>query len=350
MFGAQRVGAATVAGLMAAALPLAAAPPAQATSGPGWRVVSTHHFGPSEISYLNSVVSTGRDNAWAFGGTLSFGPVPESPVAEHWNGRTWHVVALPPGLTGTIAAASAPAANDVWAVDTSGRFLLHYNGSTWSVARRWKHAPQPVAVAAFSPTDVWVFGDPGTWHLHGITWTKVTGLAGSIQSASALSPRDIWAVAGSTRNLLRYNGRSWSRVRSKALTGLQFGDLLAVAPGNVWVVARPPSSRPIAGFLLHLKGTAWTRVRFPWPVTEFALATDGSGGLWIENLAISASVGPTADHLSRAGRWRQYRIPGTGLMYDLARIPGTSSLWGTGFVMTRTRSDAAIWAYGPVWR
>jgi hypothetical protein len=325
---------------MAAALSLSAAAPAQAAAGPGWRIVSTHSFGGrSTVSFLDSVVSTGRNNAWAFGETDGFASWSETPIAEHWNGKSWHAVALPSGLTGSIAAASAPAANDVWAVGT-GPFLLHYNGSTWSVARRWKHPPQAIGVAAFSPTDVWVFGDPGTWHLHGRTWTKVTGLAGSIQSASALSPRDIWAVAGSARILIRYNGRSWSRVRSKALTGLQFGDLLALSPRNVWVDGGP--------FLLHLKGTAWTRVRFPWPVSEFALAPDGSGGLWMDNFAIDASVGPTVDHLSRAGKWRQYRVPGAGLMWALAHIPGTASMWGTGQVLKRTEADAAIWAYGPV--
>jgi len=35
-------------------------------------------------------------------------------------------------------------------------------------------------------------------------------------------------------------------------------------------------------------------------------------------------------------------------MFDLVRIPGTASLWGTGSVTTRTGVDATIWAYGPV--
>jgi hypothetical protein len=349
MIGAQRVGVATAAGLVAAALSVAAAPPAEAAVSPGWRLVSTHRFGgPPEVSFLSSVVSTGRNSAWAFGGTDGFGPVSEAPVAEHWNGRSWRVVALPSGLTGSIAAASAPAVNDVWAVGITGRFVLHYNGSIWSVARRWNHPPQPTEVTAFSPTDVWVFGDPGTWHLHGRTWTKVTGLAGSVDSASALSPHDIWAVS-SAGILLRYNGRSWGRVSSKALAGLQFDDVLTVAPGNVWVVARQASNRPIAPFLLRLKGTAWTRVRNPsWPVTPFSVAPDGSGGLWMNNFAISASVGPTVDHVSRAGKWRQYRVPRAGLMYSLSHIPGTASMWGTGMVYSRTGADAAIWAYGPV--
>jgi hypothetical protein len=155
------------------------------------------------------------------------------------------------------------------------------------------------------------------------------------------SAHDIWAVGGSTGILLRFNGRRWGRVRGKALTGLQFGALLAVSPGNVWVDG--------GQFLLHLKGTAWSELRFPeWPVTPLSMAPDGSGGLWMNNFAINASVGPTVVHLSRAGRWRQYRVPGSGLMYDLARIPGTSSLWGTGDLAARTAVDAAIWAYGPV--
>src|SRR5215813_212245 len=123
------------------------------------------------------------------------------------------------------------------------------------------------------------------------------------------------------------------------------GDLLAISPGNIWVVAS--SSR--ASFLLHLKGTAWTRVMFPaWPVTPFSLAPDGGGGLWMNNFAINALTGPTVVHLSGAGRWRQYPVPRPGLMFGLAHIPGTAAMWGTGDVTTRTGVDAAIWAYGPV--
>jgi hypothetical protein len=245
-------------------------------------------------------------------------------------------------------AASAPAANDIWAVGGPGRFVLHYNGSTWSVARRCKDSLYLTGVTAFSPTDVWVFGSPGTWHLHGKMWTKVTGLAGGIEWASAVSPRDIWAVASSATApfgiMMRYNGRTWGQVRRKALAGLMFGDLLAVSPGNIFVVA----SNTHASFLLRLKGIAWTRVAFPaWPVTPFSLAPDGSGGLWMNNFSINALTGPTVVHLSGTGRWRQYRVPGSGLMYGLAHVPGTASMWGAGEVGTRTGVDAAIWAYGP---
>jgi hypothetical protein len=129
-------------------------------------------------------------------------------------------------------------------------------------------------------------------------------------------------------------------VRSKALTGLQFGALLALSPGNVWVDGGP--------FLLHLKGTAWTRVKIPGLVAPGSLAPDGGGGIWMTNLAISALAGSSVAHLSRTGKWRLYPVPRSWLMSGLAHIPGTASMWGTGDVASRTGVDAAIWAYGPV--
>ena len=94
MTGAQRAGVATVAGLMAA-LSVVAAPPAQAAAGPGWRVVWTHRFAsPPEYGSLDSVVSTGRNNAWAFGSTDVVGLASGTPVAEHWSAHTRYLVAL----------------------------------------------------------------------------------------------------------------------------------------------------------------------------------------------------------------------------------------------------------------
>jgi hypothetical protein len=130
-------------------------------------------------------------------------------------------------------------------------------------------------------------------------------------------------------------------VRSKALAGLQVGDLLAVSPGNVWVEGGGP-------FLLHLKGTAWTRVKIPGPVAAGSLAADGGGGIWMTNLAISALAGSSVAHLSRTEKWRLYPVSRSGLIYGLGHIPGTASMWGAGNLGTGTGVDAAIWAYGPV--
>jgi hypothetical protein len=45
-----------------------------------------------------------------------------------WNGTGWQQATLPGGLTDEIIGASAPAANDVWAVSFLGGYLLHYHG------------------------------------------------------------------------------------------------------------------------------------------------------------------------------------------------------------------------------
>jgi len=361
MIGAQRAWVAAGAGLMATALSVAAMVPAQAAAAPGWRIVSSQHFGTAgDFNGLLSVVSTGRDSAWAFGGTDLAGAASGGPLAEHWNGRSWRAVTLPSGLAGPIDAASAPTANDIWAVGAVGGYALHYNGSKWSVAKRWKESrtlPRELTgVTAFSPTNVWVFGgagaDPGlgTWHLHGSTWTKVTGIGGNIATASALSSRNIWAIGGNAtapQNIvLHYNGSTWQQVKSKALDGVQLSDILALSPGNVWVAGVTNGSKPGA-LLLHLRGTTWTRVKIPFPVLPVQLAPDGTGGLWMTGVSIASPGGWRALHLSRAGAWQRYVIPRATIVVGLAHVPGTASLWATGTVVT-TRPNAAIWAYGPV--
>ena len=356
MIGAQRALAATVAGLMAAALSVAAAPPAQAAASAGWRLVATRHFGAArDLNGLSAVVAPGSKDAWALGGTGFYGG--GVPVAEHWNGRRWRAVALPPGLTDAITAASAPAANDIWAVSGVGGYVLHFNGSTWSVARRWHPAffEEITGVTAFSPTDVWVFGPAGgwpgvgTWHLHGRTWTRVTtGASREVATASALSPRDMWALGdcgGPCFDVLHYNGTAWRRVASPALKGVQFADILAQSPAEVWASGAVYSSGRVVSVLLHRKGTLWTRVKVPWPVIPGGLAPDGRGGIWL--IATGLPGGRSwAAHLSRTGRWQRYLLSGSSFaVSSLALIPGGSSLWGVGAVPTSTGANTAIWAY-----
>jgi hypothetical protein len=356
MLRSQRARLATVT-LVAAALS-ASAVPAQAlpAAGPGWRVFATHHFGAArDQNGLSTVVAPGKNDAWALGGSEFYGD--GVPVAEHWNGRSWRAAALPSGLTEAISAASAPAANDIWAVSGLGGYVLHYNGSAWSVARRWHPAifEEITGVTALSPTDVWLFGPAGgwpgvgTWHLHGRTWTRVTtGASREVETASALSPRDIWALGdcgGPCFHVLHYNGTAWRRVTSPALNGVQFADILALSPADVWASGTLPSSGRVASVLLHRTGTVWSRVTIPWQVITGGLAPDGRGGVWL--IATGLPGGRSwAAHLSRAGRWHRYLLSGSSFaVSSLALVPGGSSMWGAGAVPTRIGANAAIWAY-----
>jgi hypothetical protein len=357
MIGARRARVAAGAGLVAAAASVAAITPAQAAGVPGWRLVSARHFGPAgALSDLQSVVSAGRNAAWAFGSVEFSKPRPtmESPIAERWNGRSWQAAALPPGLAGGINAASAPRANDVWAVGNG--FALHFNGSRWSVARRFTgplgHPLDLTGVTAFSPANVWVFGPAGTFHLHGTTWTKVTGIAGNVLTASALSPSDMWAIGVNlaTRQelVLHFNGSTWRQVTSKALNGAILVNILELSSRNVWAAGFPASSNPsTTGVLLHMQGTTWTRVKIPFPVFPVALARDGRGGIWTTAFGRSAFV---ALHRSGSGIWRRFGLPQSLFAPGLANIPGTASMWAAGvaFAAASPAPEAAIWAFGPV--
>jgi len=256
---------------------------------------------------------------------------------------------------------SAPTGSDVWAVSQLTGYVLHWDGTTWSVAKKWKESQslprQLTGVTAFSPTDVWVFGAPGanpglgTWHLSGTTWTKVTGLGGGVSTASALSAADMWAIGSDTTApddiLVRYNGTTWQRVSSPALTGQQFYSILATSDSDVWVIAtvggRPP------WHLLHFDGHGWTSASVPSSLQLRAITSDGHGGLWF-SAAKSSSQAPLAVHRSVAGTWSTHPLPaGTGQAFGIALIPGTASLWSTGFLQTAagTGSDAVIWGHGP---
>lgn len=349
-------------GLAAAALATTAWLPGAAAASTGWQVAFQAHTGaPAIYNGVMGVSAAGKTSAWAVGGTDLSGGTPGAPLAEQWNGTSWQAATLPSGLTGTLGAVSTPAPNDAWAVSQITGYALHWNGTSWSVAKTWPEhqlATQITGVTAFSPTNVWVWGAPGanpgigTWHLIGTTWHKVSGLAGGISTASALSRADMWAIgADSTAPddiLLHYNGTAWQQETGTALTGLQFGDILALSDSNVWVTATKPGSG-LTEQLLHFDGTNWTSLPVPSSVQLRQIAPDGSGGLWF-SAARNSSQAPLAEHRSATGTWSSQSLPtGTGQAFGIAPIPGTTSLWASGFVQSSagTGSDAVIWGHGP---
>jgi hypothetical protein len=173
-----------------------------------------------------------------------------------------------------VLGAAAAAAKDIWAVAGQTGYLVHFNGSAWSVAKTFTSGLSATGVTAFSPTNVWVFGRTGfgpglgTWHLHGTTWTQVTGLGGSVTKASALSASDIWAI-GSKVNpqdaIVRYQGSGRQRVTSAALSSAQFNNILAASDGRggLWMTAEAQASTN-KSWVVHLAVSStgaqtWTR-------------------------------------------------------------------------------------------
>jgi hypothetical protein len=346
------------AGLAATSLALVSGLPGTAAASTGWQVVFQAHYGaPSLANGLFDVAASGKASAWAVGGTDLSGSTPGAPVADQWNGTRWQTAALPSGLTGELIAVSAPAPDDAWAVSSLTGYALHWDGTSWSVARTFPETQLPrelTGVTAFSATNVWVFGGPGafpgfgTWHLRGGTWHHVTGLAGAISTASAISRSDMWAIGADSVSpddiLLHFNGTTWQQLSSPALTGLQFESILALSDSNVWVLGAPgggPQQK-----LLHFNGSTWRSVPITAPsgVQLVGIASDGHGGLWFSGFGSPAQW---AVHRSAAGAWSSTNLGSGRTVFDLALIPGTTSVWGAGGVNAATGADVAIWGHGP---
>jgi hypothetical protein len=341
--------------------------PAQAATTPGWRQIESQHYGPAvNGSSYTTVLATGSKNAWAFGGTdLSGGDgTTQAPVAAHWNGRTWGNSKLPSAAKGYIEAASAPAANDIWAVTFNGGYVLHYNGSAWTVAKtlpakRSDGFPlDTTGVVAFSAKNVWVFGGSGfgpgegTWHYNGSTWTNVTsaGDEGDLSEASATSASSIWALGGSgvpaADSLVHYNGRAWTSAYSSALNGYALESLTAL-PGkttDLWLGASSQSNA-YQSYLLHY-GDHWSKVLVPWGLAiRSNVASDGHGGLWFTAGAKTGSEWLV--HWLPGNKWQREEI--NARLGTPTLVPGTSALLDSGLILGKTHgANAVVWAYGTI--
>ncbi len=359
----RRAGAAFAA-ITSGVLVIGAAVPVQAASTPGWRQVLSKHYGPAnDYPAYGVVLATGRNSAWALGGTdLSGGNgTVQRPVALRWNGRKWSGYPLPSRLTSNIIAASAPAANDIWAVTQFGGYILHWNGNAWSLAKQlpWNGkglAPQLTGVVALSTKNVWVFGSSGftlgwgTWHYNGRLWRQWHGNAADITNGSALSATNIWTVGGLSApqsQIVRYTG-TWKPVASPVLAGLQFEGIHAFAVKNVWASA-VSTGGSAASWLVHYNGRSWSKVRLPYSMTLNwgPIVSDGHGGLWLAGLVVSATTERFyVVHRTAKGAWSRTQVGAQ--MLSLANIPGTASVWGAGAFYGRVSHLAVIYAYGRI--
>lgn len=367
MYGAvmrifRRAGATCVT-VAAVALALGAAAPAQAATLV-WRVVYSKHYGATaNISTYDAVAALSKKNVWVLGGTnMVNGYQPSgSPVAVHWNGSAWASYPMPTGVTGTIGVVSAVSASDIWAATAFGGYVLHFNGTRWSVAT---HLPAPSkfsagevsGITAFSPTNVWVFGEGqgavgalGTWHYDGKKWTEWQGDAVGLVRASALSAKDIWAIGGLTvpfGSIERFNGRTWQPVKTTALSGLDFVSIRAFSDTNVWVTGWVTGGPQLfQSMLLHYgPHSHWSKFSPPWSLDLGDISPDGRGGLWMTGLSRTGQR--YAVHRTFAGAWSRYPI--SGFVFDQAPVPGTTSVVSVGTQVMKNGTNAVIWADGAV--
>jgi hypothetical protein len=367
--------------------------PAHAATAPAWHQVYSHHFGPAATDYssFTSVVAIGGADVWALGGSDLSGGNGATPqaVAVQWTKTGWTANKVTVAVPSYISAASGSAANNIWAVTFYGGYVLHYNGSKWSVAKKLSANGLLDGVVALAPNNVWVFGTSGygpgdgTWHYDGSAWKHWTGKYDAITGASAISAKDIWGLASVNApgdTLVRFNGTAWVPQTANGIpAGMHLGTLYPVSDKNVWATASQNKNNSNIPYVLHFNGTSWTPYTLPWTVASGdtssigSPAPDGAGGLWFTLATIHYGAGNAFTrkyyvvHRSATGTWGRIQTgsevdapsgSGTTLtdtvsgasLGDLALIPGTKNLAGAGIAPSHndTSSNAVVWAYGSI--
>jgi hypothetical protein len=338
--------------LVALALPAAATGAFAGT--PHWRLVATvHHAGYEQIAV------TGANDAWAAGAVSG---TTFMPNMRHWNGHTWGAVILPAAAKGVaLYSISASSPKNVWVsgIDPfkGTQYYLNWNGSRWNVQVDKAASSWPV-VLTLGPKDVWTFAvlngssTSYTRHLQAGKWATVPN-PGQIGAVSAVSGHDIWAVGSqnvpvSGPAVLRWRGTAWAAVTPpvQADSRTQFSSVLARKADDVWVTGKVDSGtfQPMRPLAFHWDGKAWKDLTPP-PAAEwlYSVTDDGAGGVW----AIGARN--QVFHY-KAGKWTSGPVPVVHLyqgIEGLARIPGTTSLWGVGWQTDdKTVHNGLIFRYG----
>jgi hypothetical protein len=337
---------------------IAAAP---AASSPGWRITQVL---PNVAA--GGLWAGGARDAWLAGDECAHhancGVSDESAgtlVIRHWDGTAWRVVTPPKAyidsdLDQGAEAIVATSASSAWVF--AGRGLqevdytdaLHWAGDGWASPVRL--GDTMIQAAAGAAGQVWAFGTPLGYgqagfvaHCNGKSWTRgsfpVNGTA-----AAALSPDDVW-VGGTTATGLgieHWNGHAW---QATPLPGLGLGSdpgivgdvvgIAAVSPDDVWADIGTNAStgtNPPGTIVLHWNGTKWARIGFPYAgAASSPVASDGHGGIWLAMFSGSGAQAPVWLCHDSGGHWTRTSVTSlSSLIFYLAWIPGTRSLWAEG--------------------
>ncbi len=309
--------------------------PAQAASSPRWQPFYT-----STQAGFSSITSTGPDAAWAVGTTRN-----GAPFLLEWNGTRWRSAEAPGGQGFVPYYVQATASNDVWVIGVgSTDAAYHWNGKSWhSVA-----LPVPIYATVVSSTDVWGFGGsvppctvakPATcrsrvwnWRNGVVSTYTVPGLVAEIVPAGG----QVWVLdEQAIKNLDEPDETSLPAVYLGNATGLHkvaapagrigvFPQIAASPAGHLWVLA-PAASKGKPADLDYWNGHVWARRAIPRDLDygSWSFVYDGHSGVWL---------GPYT-HWTGSG-WVATDPSGPTTSYELdyvTAIPGSASAWAFAF-------------------
>jgi hypothetical protein len=190
---------------------------------------------PGNTSQLNGVTCDPAGHCWAVGSYQHGGSRNE---VFGWNGHGWVRASVPePGRQSGLSAISCPSAGNCLAVGFTsgarghhgGAEVLHWNGTTWSVAT----AP-----------------------------ARIAGLA----ALSCAPSGRCWALSTSTNRVVPWNGQQWGApVTFSAFDGLS--GLSCLSATNCWAAGFyvKPNQINLYNLVMHWNGQTWSQVKVPQP-------------------------------------------------------------------------------------
>jgi hypothetical protein len=310
---------------------------------------------------------------------------------------TWRLIYRTHYKAATImTGVTAHDSRHAWAIGWAGNygFVLQWNGKSWRKMPPLPSGFTPVAIAASSPTNVWVFSQTLVDGVTGIQatqwdshkWTLEAMPAESLGDgvAATSSPTDTWYSDG--QEMLHWNGSVWTTQATPTPVGLGNGPT-----GQIWqVVAGRVAGHEDRLIARRWNGNSWEWVHLP----HLAVTPNNDGAAWYLTVSIASASNiaitvPTAtirddrkimhvlfwngkhwrtstipyygyDHAVAAGRdlawagsnalWNgQHWINGGPALpaNDLAGVPGTSATWTAGFGPSGHSQDVGwIWLNG----
>lgn len=328
-------------------------PSAAAAAPLEWEKVPTPPL--DGLGVVTEIAAAGPRAAWAAG--VEDATSSGKPVMLAWDGRQWQRQVLPPG-TGQVVDLAAAGPRNAWGIylNEDGSSALHWNGTAWrrvgypAGVRPTMPSPLPTylqVVSAAPGGPAWSLGydsqamkavalrfQNGRWVRQRTPVPMVSASTVAVRSA-----KDIWiactcdiAGTGPTQAMLHWNGTRWRTIRYPSKEQTYIARIAPVSATSVW--AYRASTSYATPELMHWDGKNWTSTTIP--AAQFAyhfpaLADDGDQGAWVSVSTVDddksylhySNGGWTAE--SGEGR------PGTAVwIRDLARVPGTRSIWSAG--------------------
>jgi hypothetical protein len=234
--------------------------------------------------YALAVDGASASDVWAVGAS---GPTSRAvALAEHWDGRHWHVTSLDGRPGEYLRAVAAVSPRDVWAVgadDRGGPMIERWNGHEWT-----RFAAGPVhgllhGMQALSDGTAWAVGTQGMqtlgpqserplverwtgsrWNLvptPGVEWVNVNLLGVDVISTSnvfAAGSADLGG--GRVPVVLHWDGRGWTALPTAGLPtdDVSLTAVVASAANDVWVTGSS-GGNPERPLLAHWNGRRWNQ-------------------------------------------------------------------------------------------